>query len=139
MLNRICVMGRLVRDPELKATQSNIPVANFSVAVDRDIKGKDGTRECDYFNIVAWRQQATFVCNYFVKGRMIYIDGRLQTRSYTDKDGSEKTVYEIVAGSVGPCGDRLAETAPDDTRRRDPSAFSAPAQEDEYDDNKVPF
>ena len=136
MLNRICVMGRLTRDPELKSTQNNVPVANFSVAVDRDLKNKDGTREADFFNVVAWRQQATFVCNYFVKGRMIYIDGRLQNRSYTDKDGVKHTVSEIVADLVGPCGDRLAETAPDDTRRRDPNAFSAP---EEPNDDKVPF
>lgn len=97
MLNKIIVMGRLTRDPELKNTQSGIACASFSIACDRDFKNKDGEKECDFFNIQAWRQTAEFICKYFSKGRMIVIDGRLQARKYQDRDGNNRTATEIVA------------------------------------------
>ena len=80
-LNRIVLMGRLVRDPELRRTQSGISVTSFTLAVDRDFKGQSGERETDFIDIVAWRQTAGFVCNYFSKGRMAVVEGRLQILS----------------------------------------------------------
>lgn len=99
-LNRVAVMGRLTRDPELRSTQNGTAVTSFSIAVDRDFKGKDGEKEADFLDIVAWRSTAGFVSRYFTKGNMIAVDGRLQTRSYEDKDGNKRKAVEIVADSV---------------------------------------
>ena len=101
MLNHITVMGRLTRDPELRRTGSGIAVASFTVAVDRDFAPKDGgDRECDFIDCVAWRQTGEFVSKYFTKGRMAVVSGRLQIRSWTDKDGNKRRTAEIVADNV---------------------------------------
>ena len=97
MLNHITIMGRLTRDPELRRTGSGIPVASFTVAVDRDIAPQDQDKETDFIDCVAWRQTGEFVSKYFTKGRMIVVDGRLQIRSWTDKDGNKRRTAEIVA------------------------------------------
>jgi single-strand DNA-binding protein len=98
MLNHITIMGRLTRDPELRRTGSGIAVASFTVAVDRDFGGKDGgEKETDFIDCVAWRQTGEFVSKYFTKGRMIVVDGRLQIRKYTDKDGNKRTAAEVLA------------------------------------------
>lgn len=95
MLNHITIMGRLTRDPELRYTQSGTPVASFTVAVDRDYTGQDGGRETDFVDCVAWRQGGEFVSKYFVKGQMIVVDGRLQSRKWQDRDGNNRTSWEI--------------------------------------------
>ena len=95
-INTITLMGRLTQTPELKTTNSGIETANFAVAVDRRFQ-KDQT---DFINVVAWRQSAKFVTSYFKKGQMIAIVGSLQTRSYTDKNGNKRTVYEVVADNI---------------------------------------
>ena len=101
MLNHIVIMGRLTRDPELRRTGSGIAVASFTVAVDRDFGGKDGgERETDFIDCVAWRQTGEFVSKYFTKGRMAVVSGRLQIRSWTDKDGNKRRTAEIVADNV---------------------------------------
>lgn len=101
MLNQIILMGRLTRDPELRYTQSQIPVASFSVAVDRDFVGRDvGERQTDFIDVVAWRGTAEFISRNFAKGRMIIVDGRLQVRQYTDKDGNKRRSAEVVADNV---------------------------------------
>ena len=101
MLNRIILQGRLVADPELRYTQSNVPTASFRIAVGRDFKDKEtGERRADFINVVAWKQTAEFVSRYFRKGRMAVVEGRLQMRDYTDKDGKRRTVAEVVAGHV---------------------------------------
>lgn len=101
MLNRIILMGRLTRDPELRHTQNGLAVASFSLAVDHDFKDKTtGERGVDFINIVAWRQTAEFVSRYFGKGRMAVVEGRLQMRDWTDKDGNKRTTAEVVADSV---------------------------------------
>ena len=101
MLNHIVIMGRLTRDPELRRTGSGIAVASFSVAVDRDFGGRDGgERETDFIDCVAWRQTGEFVSKYFTKGRMIVVSGRLQIRSWTDKDGNKRRTAEVVADNV---------------------------------------
>ena len=100
MLNHITIMGRLTRDPELRRTGSGTAVASFTVAVDRDFSGKDsGEKETDFIDCVAWRQTGEFVSKYFTKGRMIVVDGRLQIRPWTDKDGNKRRSAEVVADS----------------------------------------
>ena len=101
MLNHITIMGRLTRDPELRRTGSGIAVASFTVAVDRDFGGRDGgEKETDFIDCVAWRQTGEFVSKYFTKGRMAVVSGRLQIRSWTDKDGNKRRSAEIVADNV---------------------------------------
>ena len=100
MLNHITVMGRLTRDPELRKTGNGISVANFTVAVDRDFGGQDGKKETDFIDCVAWRATADFVSKYFPKGKMAVVSGRLQIRSYTDKDGNKRKAAEVVADNV---------------------------------------
>ena len=100
MLNRIVLIGRLTRDPELRYTQSGIPVTSFALAVDRSYKNAQGERETDFINIVVWRQQAENCANYLSKGKLAAVDGSLQLRSYTGNDGVKRTVAEVVADTV---------------------------------------
>ena len=101
MLNHIVVMGRLVRDPELRRTGSGVAVTSFRVAVDRDFVPKDGgERKADFIDCVAWRQTGEFISKYFAKGRMIIVDGRLEMRDWTDKEGNKRTSAEIVVNNV---------------------------------------
>ena len=101
MLNRIILMGRLTRDPELRHTQSGTAVASFSLAVDRDFKDRNsGERATDFIDVVAWRQTGEFVSRYFTKGRMAVVEGRLQMRDWTDKDGNKRRSAEVVAENV---------------------------------------
>ncbi len=100
-MNRVLIMGRLVKSPELRYTGNNIPVACFSLAVDRDHSSKeDGSKEADFLDFVAWRSTAEFVTKHLSKGRMIGVDGRLQSRNYTDKDGKNRKAVEIVAERI---------------------------------------
>lgn len=100
MLNHIVIMGRLTRDPEYRTTSSNLSVANFSVAVDRDFSSQSGEKETDFIDCVAWRKTAEFVTKYFTKGSLIVVSGRLQIRSWADKDGNKRRTAEIVADNV---------------------------------------
>ena len=100
MLNKIFIMGRLTRDPELRRTQSGTPVTSFSLAVDRDYKSQSGEKETDFIDVVAWRSTAEFVAKYFTKGRMAVVEGRLQMRDWTDKDGNKRRSAEVVADNV---------------------------------------
>ena len=101
MLNRIILMGRLTRDPELRYTPNNVPVASFSLAVDRDFKNRDsGERQTDFIDIVAWRQTGEFVSKYFTKGRMAVVEGRLQIRNWQDRDGNKRKSAEVIADNV---------------------------------------
>lgn len=100
MLNRCIVMGRLVKDPELRHTNSGTSVATFALACDRDFKSKNGEKETDWLDIVAWRNTADFVGSYFTKGRAVVVEGRLQTRTYEDKQGNKRKAVEIVADNV---------------------------------------
>lgn len=101
MLNHIVIMGRLTRDPELRRTSSGTAVSSFTLAVDRDYAPKDGgERETDFIDCVAWRHTGEFVSKYFMKGRMAVVSGRLQIRSWTDKDGNKRRSAEIVAENV---------------------------------------
>ena len=100
MLNRIIIMGRLTRDPELRRTGSGTPVTSFSLAVDRDFKSQSGEKETDFIDVVAWRGTAEFVSKYFTKGRMAVVEGRLQIRDWTDRDGGKRRSAEVVADNV---------------------------------------
>ena len=100
MLNKIILMGRLTRDPELRRTQSGTAVASFTLAVDRDYKPQDGERETDFIDIVAWRGTGEFVSKYFTKGRIAVVEGRLQVRDWKDKDGAKRRSTEVIADNV---------------------------------------
>ena len=100
MLNMAVLQGRLTRDPELRYTGDKTPVASFSIAVDRDSKKADGTRDTDFINCTAWRQRAEFICSHFKKGDQITVTGRVQVRDYTDKNGNKRTIYEIQTNDV---------------------------------------
>ena len=100
MLNKIVIQGRLTKDPELRRTQSGTAVASATVAVDRDFKNQDGSRDTDFIPIVAWKGTGEMLAKYFSKGRMILVEGRLQLRDWTDNDGNKRRTAEIVANSV---------------------------------------
>ena len=150
MLNHITIMGRLTRDPELRRTGSGIAVASFTVAVDRDFADKQsGEKETDFIDCVAWRQTGEFVSKYFTKGRMIVVDGRLQIRSYTDKEGNKRRTAEVVADHVY-FGDSKKDASGGEsysgyTGQNDyaaPAHTSAPASDYEMledDDAQLPF
>ena len=155
MLNKIILMGRLTRDPELRHTQTGTAVASFSLAVDRDFKDKaTGDRTTDFIDVVAWRQTGEFVSRYFTKGRMAVVEGRLQIRDWTDKDGNKRRSAEVVADNVyfgdskrdadsaGPS--RGGYSAPSGGRSPAPSGFGAPDMGDQFaelsdDDGELPF
>lgn len=107
MLNKVFLQGRLVADPELRHTQNGVAVASFRLAVDRDFKDKGtGERKADFVNIVAWRATGEFVSRYFTKGRMAIVEGKLQVREYTDRDGNRRYATDVVAESVYFGGDK---------------------------------
>lgn len=99
-MNKAILIGRLTKDPELKYTNNNMPVATFSIAINRTFTNAQGEREADFINIVVWRKQAEAVKNYISKGSLVAVEGRIQTRSYDAKDGSKRYVTEVVADSV---------------------------------------
>lgn len=106
-LNRVLLQGRLTGDPELRHTTNGTAVANFRLAVDRDFKDKEtGERKADFINVVAWRQTGEFVSRYFTKGRMAIVEGKLQVREYTDKEGNKRYATDVIAESVYFGGDK---------------------------------
>lgn len=130
MLNHITIMGRLTKDPELRFTQTQTPVASFTVAVDRDYSGKDGEKkETDFIDCVAWRSTAEFISKYFTKGSKAVVDGRLQLRDWTDKDGNKRRNAEIVVGSIYFC----------ESKRTGEAEPASPAFEELPDDGELPF
>ena len=149
MSMNLCVeMGRLTRDPELRRTDSGTAVTSFSIAVERDYSGKDGAeKQVDFFDCVAWRSTAEFVSKYFTKGRMIVVSGRLQTRSWTDKDGNKRKAVEIVAENVYFGDSKRSDSTEASQGYSAPTAtYAAPptASTDGYemmtdDDGRLPF
>ena len=99
-MNRVTLVGRLTAKPELRYTGSNLPYARFSIAVNRNFRNNDGQTDADFINIIVWRKQAENVCNFLDKGRLVSVEGRLQTGSYTDKDGNRRYTTDVVADSV---------------------------------------
>ena len=135
MLNHIVLMGRLTRDPELRTTQSGLSVTSFTLACDRDVKGQDGKRETDFIDVVAWRQTADFVSKYFSKGRMAIVEGRLQLRDWTDRDGGKRRSAEVVASGVYFGDSKPSEGSNGTPADYKPGGF-APIDED---DGDLPF
>ena len=123
MLNHIVLMGRLTRDPELRRTGSGVAVASFTLAVDRDYAAQGAEKETDFVDIVAWRSTAEFVSKYFTKGRMAVVEGRLQTRDWTDREGGKRVATEIVADNIY-FGDSKRDGAGDFGGA--PASYSAP-------------
>lgn len=134
MLNHIVLMGRLTRDPELRRTQSNVPVVNFTLAVDRDFSGRDGEeKQTDFIDIVAWRNTAEFVSKYFTKGRMAVVSGQLQIRNWTDKEGNKRRNAEVIADNVY-FGDSKKESS-----EYEYSGYTEPTFNTVVDDSGLPF
>lgn len=100
MLNKVVIMGRFTKDPELRSTGTSTSVTSFSVACDRDFKGQNGEREADFINCVAWKGTAEFISQYFKKGSMAVIEGRLQTRPYDDSEGKKRTATEVIVNNI---------------------------------------
>ena len=136
MLNKVFVMGRLARDPELRRTLSGTAVASFTLAVDRDFKDKStGERGVDWINCVAWRQSAEFVSRYFTKGRMAVVEGRLQVSEWTDRDGSKRWKTEVVADTIY-FGDSKAAAPGQPAAEPTAPAYTA---ESDVDEGELPF
>lgn len=121
MLNVIAIMGRLARDPELRQTTTGKNVASFTLAVDRGRKDENGQNQPDWLNVVAWEKTAEFVCRYFSKGNLIAVTGRLQSRSYQDKNGNNRTAVEVLASQVSFCGEKKQENRQEERRENAPS------------------
>ena len=136
MLNKVFLQGRLVADPELRHTQQGTPVASYRLAVDRDYKSKDSNAQnTDFVNIVSWRNTAEFVSRYFTKGRMMLVEGRLQMRSYTDKDGNRRVAAEVVTDNVHFADSRKDGSCADSGLLQESAGFSELAD----DDGDLPF
>lgn len=152
MLNIAAFMGRLTADPELRHTPNNVPVTTFTVAVNRSYVKPGAERQSDFIDVVAWRGSAEFVCRYFKKGQMIAVNGTIQTRTYTDKEGRNRKVVEIIADNVhfaesrgagtgGTSDNRSSEQTSDDFESSD-VAFAAGDADDFTeidDDDDLPF
>ena len=130
MFNTVILTGRLTADPELKATQSGVSVTSFRVAVERRFKQGE-EKQADFINCVAWRGTAEFVTKYFSKGALIGIEGSIQTREYKDKDGKNRTAFEVVANNVHFVGGKKEEAAPDQKPYADTANFEEMTADDE--------
>ena len=140
-LNVVVLIGRLTATPELRNTQSGVSVTNFSIAVDRSYQPKGEEKTTDFINIVAWRNTAEFICKYFQKGSMIAVQGEIQTRTYTDNDGNNRYVTEVVANNVSFCGSKSESgsqnntspapftTAGTNTHEQNTAAFEQPTEQ----------
>lgn len=138
MLNKVIIMGRIGKDVELRRTQSGVAVTSFRIACERDFKDQDGERETDWIDVVAWRNTAEFIQKYFGKGRMIVVDGRLQVRPWTDKDGNQRFATEVVAESVYFGDSKTEKQAPAqsyDLPQRNDDGFT----EIDEEDGELPF
>ena len=100
MINRVVLVGRITKDPEVKKTQSGVSIVNFTLAVNRQFKSQDGEQEADFINCVAWRNQADFIGNYITKGALLGVEGRIQTRTYEDQTGKTVYITEVVCDTV---------------------------------------
>lgn len=141
MLNKIIIMGRLTRDPELRRTGSGTAVTFFSLACDRDFKSQSGDKETDFIEVVAWKNTAEFVSKYFSKGRMAVVEGRLQIRDWTDKAGNKRTTAEVVADNVYFADSKRSES--NDNQKENFNALSGRLSDDfvpiSEEDGEIPF
>lgn len=149
MLNRAILMGRITKSPELKNTQSGVPVIQISIAVDRDYTPKGQEKQTDFINVVAWRGTAEFIAKHFEKGQLIALTGSIQTRSYTDSQGNKRSVTEVIAdqayfaGSKKESGNRASRESGADTvpayESRLPAEALGDFEEIDTDDSELPF
>lgn len=144
MYNKVIMMGRLTRDPELKATPNGVSVCKFGIAVDRKFQNKGEEKKADFFNVVAWRQTGEFVSRYFGKGNLILVEGELQTSKFTDKNGNESTWYEIVAERACFTGEKKSDSGQVYAGNAAPATSAAPQPTAEEiaaiaNDNDYPF
>ena len=141
MLNKIIIMGRLTRDPELRRTGGGTAVTSFSLACDRDFKSQSGDKETDFIEVVAWKNTAEFVSKYFSKGRMAVVEGRLQIRDWTDKAGNKRTTAEVVAENVYFADSKRSES--NDNQKENFNALSGRLSDDfvpiSEEDGEIPF
>ena len=141
MLNKIIIMGRLTRDPELRRTGSGTAVTSFSLACDRDFKSQSGDKETDFIEVVAWKNTAEFVSKYFSKGRMAVVEGRLQIRDWTDKSGNKRTTAEVVADNVYFADSKRSES--NENKKENFNALSGRLSDDfvpiSEEDGEIPF
>lgn len=135
MINTVVLMGRLVSDPELKITNTGKEVTSFRIAVDRGYVKKDEERKADFFDIVAWGKTAAFICQYFKKGNMIAVDGRLESRTYQAKDGSNRYVVEVIANNVSFTGERRSDSTSSSANAEAAQAPAPATGIDDLDDN----
>ena len=133
MLNKVIIMGRLTRDPELRRTQSGTAVTSFTLAVDRDFKPQSGEKETDFIDVVAWRNTGEFAAKYLTKGRMAAVEGRIQVRDWQDKDGNRRKAVEVVADNVY-FADSKRDSKPQET-----PATNEPDFDEIEDDGDLPF
>lgn len=135
MINRVVLVGRLTRDPELRMTANGKNVCEFSIAVQKRIRPQDGSPDADFFRVIAWEKTAEYVSNYLTKGRLVAVDGRLQTRKYVAQDGTNREVTEVVADNVQgldrPKDDVSGEAAP--SRAAVASGADVTPSEEEFD------
>lgn len=136
MLNVVVLMGRICADPELRHTGNDVAVTSFTLAVDRSYKGKNGEKQTDFIDIVAWRSAAEFSAKYFSRGQLVAVQGAIQTRSYTDRDGNKRKAFEIVADNV-----HFAESKKDKPTANNAGYASGSNGnfEDVIDDDSLPF
>ena len=141
MLNKVVIMGRFTKDPELRRTGSGTAVTSFSLACDRDFKSQSGEKETDFIEVVAWKNTAEFVSKYFSKGRMAVVDGRLQIRDWTDKAGNKRITAEIVADNVYFADSKRSES--NDNQKENFNALSGRLSDDfvpaSEEDGELPF
>ena len=126
-MNKIFLMGRITRNLELKTTPNGVPCLQFSIAVDRNFQKKGEEKKTDFFNIVAWRQNAEFIAKWFGKGKLILIEGELQTRQYTDKNGNPATWYEVIVDAAHFTGEKSQGQEPPADLPPEPPQYSAPS------------
>lgn len=142
MLNHWTGMGRLTRDPEFKTTQSGVARATFSLAVEHDYKGPDGNKGVDYIDIQCWRNLAEFANSYLSKGRLVAVVGRLQVRDYTDREGTKRRAWSVVADSIYFADSKKAERPP--APEVPPSGYGGATADQQFsevdeDDGELPF
>ena len=141
MLNKVVIMGRFTKDPELRRTGSGTAVTSFSLACDRDFKSQSGDKETDFIEVVAWKNTAEFVSKYFSKGRMAVVEGRLQIRDWTDKAGNRRTTAEVVADNVYFADSKRSES--NDNQKENFNALSGRLSDDfvpiSEEDGEIPF
>ena len=128
MLNKVVIMGRFTKDPELRRTGSGTAVTSFSLACDRDFKSQSGEKETDFIEVVAWKNTAEFVSKYFSKGRMAVVEGRLQIRDWTDRSGNKRTTAEVVADNVYFADSKRSES--NDNQKENFNALSGRLSDD---------